>query len=133
MNVTPFSRHEWLISTGTFALIVASGVCRPDRACAGNEVDVIDIGSRRELFVDDFLIERLSGQAELRLHHPVPREVVFTADRPWEGNLMFHVTVFRDGDIYRMYYRGWHYDERARRASKHKSRKRRPGLFPWST
>jgi hypothetical protein len=120
MNVTLFSRHDWLISTGTFALLLASGVCRPDRACAGDEMDVIDIGSRRELFVDDFLIERLSGEAELRLHHPVPREVVVTADRPWEGNLMFHVTVFRDGDIYRMYYRGWHYDERARRASKHK-------------
>ena len=72
--------------------------------------DVIEIGSRRELLVDNFLIKRLKGDADLKLHHPIPREVVFTADRPWEGNLMFHVTVFRDGDIYRMYYRGWDYD-----------------------
>jgi len=120
MNEMPLPRRNWLNHAGTFALILASGVCWLDRAWADDEVDVIDIGSRRELFVDDLLIERLSGQAELGLHHPIPREVVFTADRPWEGNLLFHVTVFRDGDIYRMYYRGWHYDERARRASKHK-------------
>jgi len=35
--------------------------------------NVIDIGSRLELFVDDTLIARLSG-AERRLHHPVPQE-----------------------------------------------------------
>ena len=44
-----------------------------------------DIGSRRELFVDDALIERLEGGAELRLHHPVPQEIVLEHDEPWEG------------------------------------------------
>lgn len=82
--------------------------------------DAVEIGSRRELFVDDFLIDTLRGDAELKLHHPVPREVVFRADRPWEGNLMFHVSVFRDGNIYRMYYRGWDYDEDRKRTSRHK-------------
>lgn len=82
--------------------------------------DPIEVGSRRELFVDALLIDRLKGDAQLKLHHPVPREVVFTADRPWEGNLMFHVTVFRDGDIYRMYYRGWDYDEERKSTSQHK-------------
>ncbi len=86
----------------------------------GTAADVIDIDTRRELFVDDFVIERLKGDIDLRLHHPIPREVVFTADRPWEGNLMFHVTVFRDGGICRMYYRGWDYDEKNRRTSEHK-------------
>jgi hypothetical protein len=69
----------------------------------------IDIGSRRELFVDDFLIERLGGGAALRLHHPEPREIVLVLDAPWEGSGSsgYH-SVFRDGDIYRMYYKGWH-------------------------
>jgi len=67
----------------------------------------IDIGSRRELFVDDHLIERLSG-AELRLHHPTPREIAIEFDKPWEGALCNYVTVFKDGDRYRMYYRGSH-------------------------
>ncbi|MFQ6096616.1 MAG: hypothetical protein ACE5O2_02740 [Armatimonadota bacterium] len=70
---------------------------------------VRDIGSRLEPFVDDWLIESMDG-AQLRLHHPVPREVVFTFDRPWEGNVCAYVTVFKDGDKFRMYYRGAHYD-----------------------
>jgi|GEM_PF-121560 len=67
----------------------------------------IDIGSRRELFVDKFLIEEMKG-TELRLHHPVRREVALVHDEPWEGSACGYHTVFRDGDIYRMYYHGWH-------------------------
>ena len=67
---------------------------------------VIDIGSRRELFVDDFLIEKLTGQAERRMQHPTPQEVVLRFDSPWEGNGSNYISVFRDGDLYRMYYRG---------------------------
>jgi hypothetical protein len=66
----------------------------------------IDIGSRLELLVDDHLIDRLAGKAELRLHHPQPRNIALVTDRPWEGNAVNYVTVFRDGDVYRMYYRG---------------------------
>lgn len=68
----------------------------------------IDIGSRRELFVDDSLVERLQGRAELRLHSPTPREVSLETGEPWEGNSTNYVTVFQDGDKYRMYYRGSH-------------------------
>jgi hypothetical protein len=66
----------------------------------------VDIGSRRELFVDDTLIEKLSGGATFRLHHPVAREVAMKYDRPWEGNTSGYVTVMRDGDLLRMIYRG---------------------------
>ncbi|OIO91335.1 MAG: hypothetical protein AUJ92_16725 [Armatimonadetes bacterium CG2_30_59_28] len=72
--------------------------------------DVIDIGSRLELMVDDFLIEKLKGQASLRLQAPIPREVSLRHDAPWEGNICGYHTIFQDGDIYRMYYRGWHTD-----------------------
>jgi len=65
----------------------------------------IDIGSRRELFVDGFVIDKLQG-ARRCLHHPTPREVAIVHDEPWEGNTCFYHTVFRDGDLYRMYYRG---------------------------
>lgn len=66
---------------------------------------VIDLGSRRELFVDEFLIARRSG-LELKLHEPVPREAVMIRDRPWEGSGSDFETVFRDGDVIRMYYIG---------------------------
>lgn len=66
----------------------------------------IDIGSRRELLVDEFLIDRLTD-VELRLHHPTPREVVIVHDAPWEGSGSGYHSIFRDGDRYRMYYKAW--------------------------
>jgi hypothetical protein len=73
-------------------------------ACAYAETP-IDIGSRRELLVDDSLIARRNG-VELRLHSPTPREVVLVHDAPWEGNGCTFRTVFRDGDRIRMWYTG---------------------------
>jgi len=82
-------------------LIVAAGMA------AANEP--IEIGSRRELFVDEFLIDQMSGGARLELHRPVRREVVFRTDAPWEGNGSAYQSVFQDGDRIRMYYRGGHH------------------------
>jgi len=67
----------------------------------------IDIGSRRELFVEDTLIDRIAGRAELRLHEPVPREIVLRHDEPWEGAGSGYHSVFQDGPLYRMYYKAW--------------------------
>lgn len=69
-------------------------------------VEPIDIGSRRELFVDDYLIDRRE-RVELRLQKPTPREIVLVHDDPWEGSGCGYYTVFRDGRIFRMYYKGW--------------------------
>jgi len=79
----------------------------------------VDIGSRRELFVDDHVIEKIEGDARLELQEPVPREVVLVTDKPWEGNTSAYYTVFRDKDasgedILRMYYRGSGYDREIR-------------------
>lgn len=63
----------------------------------------IEIGSRRELFVDDFLIEK-RDHIDLRLHSPTPREIVLVYDSPWEGNGCTYRTIFRDGDVIRMWY-----------------------------
>lgn len=70
--------------------------------------DPVNVGSRRELFVDDALVEHMRGRAELRLHHPTPQEISLVTDAPWEGNATNYVTVFQDGERYRMYYRGSH-------------------------
>jgi len=63
------------------------------------------IGSTPQLFVDECLVGRLDG-ARLELHSPVPREVCFEFDAPWEGPECGYVTVFRDGSQFRMVYRG---------------------------
>ena len=57
----------------------------------------VPLGSSLELFVDDFLIERLEGAA-LKLHEPVCAGVALRFDRPWEGAFCGYVTVLRDAD-----------------------------------
>ncbi len=65
----------------------------------------LDIGSRRQLFVDRRLVDRLEGEARLALHPPQPQEIVLRSEEPWEGSAPGYMTVFRDGDRYRLYYR----------------------------
>lgn len=65
----------------------------------------VEIGSRLELFVDHYLIDRLDG-ARLVLHRPVPQEVVLRFDKPWEGLFCGYCTVLKDADRFRLYYRG---------------------------
>lgn len=65
----------------------------------------IDLGGRRELFVDDFLISSKTNVA-LTLHEPRDEGVAFKFDEPWEGQFCAYVTVIRDGDHFRAYYRG---------------------------
>jgi hypothetical protein len=75
------------------------------------------IGTRRELFVDDYLIGSLTGDAKQVLQQPTPHEVVLTTDKPWEGNTCAYYTIFQDGDKYRMYYRGSHYNTETKKAT----------------
>ena len=67
----------------------------------------IHIGSRLELFTDDYLIDTTRGEAHKVLHHPVAREIVITHDEPWEGSGSGYHTIFKDGEIFRMYYKAW--------------------------
>jgi len=71
--------------------------------------DPLRIDSRRELFVDDYLIQSLNGARRV-MHHPRPQEIALTHDAPWEGTGSGYHSVFRDGDLYRMYYKAWHLD-----------------------
>ena len=76
----------------------------------------VDLGDRLEMFVDDYLIGSLEGDISRRLVLPEPKEVVFVADQPWEGNTSGYYTLFRDEDKYRMIYRGWQHDENKKAA-----------------
>jgi hypothetical protein len=72
----------------------------------GSQIDsMIDIGSRRELFVDSFLIDRLDG-LRLKLHEPRPAGAAITFDGPADERFCFYTTILQDGDVFRMYYRG---------------------------
>ncbi len=113
----------WTVSLGVYAYTADVGVFDADdaelsveggeepgssgveRAQPGNG-EPYEIGDRLELFVDDFLIEAMTGGAERRLHHPVPREVVLELNQPWEGPTSAYFVVLEDGDRVRLYYRG---------------------------
>ncbi len=45
--------------------------------------DVLNIGNRREVLFDDWLIDKIEGLG-FKLHHPQPEEVVMDFSLPWE-------------------------------------------------
>ncbi|MEW4563215.1 hypothetical protein AB1K70_11855 [Bremerella sp. JC770] len=67
--------------------------------------DPLDIGSRRELFVDEYLIDSLYN-AELVLHQPHDEGIVYRFDKPWEGPFSAYCTIIHADDKYQLYYRG---------------------------
>ena len=103
------NRRHFLGATITAAAAASSGslAARPRRT---RRTPIYEMGSRRELFVDDFLISQTHGKVEFELHHPVPREQVIKHTEPWEGTSSAYHTVIQDGDTYRLYYRGFNFD-----------------------
>ena len=96
-------------------LLVCLGLCITELGIATSE-DAVFIGQQRELFLDSDLIRTANG-ITLQLHEAKPREVILVTDEPWEGNTCAYYTIFQDGDKYRMYYRGSHWDESKKRAT----------------
>ncbi len=96
-----------LVARVAFTCITIFTATSCTSSCAADSA--INIGSRLEIFVDDLLIEQITG-AKLMMHQPQPREVVIVCDAPWEGNTSAYYTLFQDGELYRMYYRGAHSD-----------------------
>lgn len=66
---------------------------------------VIDLGSRLELFIDDYLIRSLDNLT-FKLHTPVDNGQVIEFNKPWEGVFSGYSTIINDGYLYRLYYRG---------------------------
>ncbi len=69
--------------------------------------DILQIGDRRELFVDDYLVERCEG-VTFEQHRPRPADVALANDRPWEAPTLGMFSVLEDNGLFRMYYRGAH-------------------------
>ena len=64
----------------------------------------LSIGTRRELFVDETLIDR-RDRASLRLAHPERREVVFQGGAPWEDTTLGAYSLVQTDSAIRLYYR----------------------------
>lgn len=80
-------------------------VSPPEAVTRAGEDKIVNIGSRLELFLDTFLIEKRDGVL-LRMHEPVDAGKVLAFDKSWEGPFCGYCTVIKDQDKYRLYYRG---------------------------
>lgn len=96
---------RWLVSSLLAIACFSIHAQITPSTCAAD--DAVSLGTRRELFVDRALIDRLDGAA-LKLHEPCHAGTALAFDKPWEGPFCGYVSVFRDGDKFRMYYRGMH-------------------------
>lgn len=100
------NRRRWLQLSAAMA---GAPLIWPIRAGAMNDVragEVRNLGSRRELFVDRWLVDRMEGGATLSLARPRDEGVVLAFDRPWEGAFCGYATVLQDQGVFRLYYRG---------------------------
>ena len=72
---------------------------------SNNETEIINIGSRLELFIDYFLIDSLH-KTRLKIHEPVDKGIVLKFDQAWEGPFSGYCTVIDNGEKLQLYYRG---------------------------
>jgi hypothetical protein len=68
--------------------------------------EIISLGENREIFVDHYLIEKLEG-TRIIMHHPHDDGIVMYFNNPWEGQFCAYCTIIKDGELFRLYYRGW--------------------------
>lgn len=80
-------------------------ICLAQSGLVAQSARPLQLGSNRELFVDQYLIEKLNNVTQ-ELHTPRNEGAVLKFDNPWEGNFSGYSTIIKDGTLFRMYYRG---------------------------
>ncbi|MHC1763971.1 MAG: hypothetical protein AB9869_06660 [Verrucomicrobiia bacterium] len=101
MRSAKLNRRDWLKTAAAMSAAASLRTCLLRAAPAAETAaeEVREIGSRRELFVDHWLIEHLKGAA-LKLHEPqLAPPMTEPADNLEYG------TVIKDGDLFRLYTR----------------------------
>ena len=110
MNSTRLTRRDVLKCAGVLGLLTPAVMELPLPAKADEKLDkaVIDVGSRRQLFVDDLLVEQRRN-VEFRMYElGKQRSPVVVPDQPWEthgrSRLGSYCSVIRDGDRFHLWY-----------------------------
>ena len=91
-------------------VIIMMITCFDSKAFENNRKDTVpsrsgptlNIGSELQLFIDDYIVEKTSGNIKYELHHPEAREIAIEHDAPWEGSGSSFHSVFKDGDKLQM-------------------------------
>lgn len=101
-SVSKIGLYIWLLTVLLLATFFISAYTTEP---AKTPQQIRELGSALWLFVDDWLIDRMTN-VQLKLHTPERKEVVFVFDAPWEGVESGYITMMQDENKYRMYYRG---------------------------
>ena len=72
-------------------------------ANTGNTEVAINVGRQKQLFIDESLFAE-SKNITLRMNPPVKMGPALLADRPWEQEIGFCVSIIEDGGLYKMWY-----------------------------
>ena len=89
-----------MVSRSIFAIGILSFVLTPALSHADPPIDV---GSKRQLFVDGLLLESSQG-AEFKVHQPLKTgETTIAPEYPWE-RLLAYGSVLKEGETYHMWY-----------------------------
>jgi len=109
-HYTKLSRRLFcLLLTGTILLLDIlhfDAVAQAQNQPLGQGKDVVDIGSRLELFVDHFLIDEMTG-THLKLNKPRYAGVAFPMmekDRPWENPFFGYFSIVQRPEKVQIYY-----------------------------
>ena len=78
--------------------------------CTGNEVTIMYNFCGREVFWDMFPADENHG-ITIKNHTPVRKNIVLSLDAPWEGEHGGYISLIKDGDMYKLYYRGGGYND----------------------
>ena len=91
----------------TFIVILLSSTGWLNAAAADGSRGLTHIGTQKQLFIDDYIVEQMSSVKRV-LNHGVkaPNNPVVRADRPWETNyLRLNKIVYDDKDgLFKMWY-----------------------------
>ena len=72
---------------------------------------VIDLGAKREMFWDDYLVETSMTTAQNRMMEPVPMGTVMHLGEHVEASSISYPCIVKDDQGYRMYYIGWNHND----------------------
>lgn len=105
MRSSALTRREWLTTIAATSLLSGSFRELVAKQADASSNEVLELGDQRELFVDGRLVDKLDG-LRMKLHRPRSAGAAITYDGPADNRFSFYTTVLKDGDVYRMYYRG---------------------------
>ena len=91
-------------------VVELSGSVAADGPGVSADVKPIWVGWRRELFLDDYLIDKLDS-AEITYHRPERKSVAMEFDRPWENGGEGYAAIMKVDGKYNAYYRSWGFED----------------------